>query len=142
MDAFHTVFDPEGNAKVIICSEEGTDETRGKVVFKVSSKVMKLFCEPWKAMLNSKSGFTEWIDGAITFHGDNAEVLSTPLRIAHLQFDEVPETICIDDLLEIAILTDKYQAKKMIRSFPSACAEPLVSGAVIDNSYHNFLWMA
>ncbi|EGP83044.1 uncharacterized protein MYCGRDRAFT_28401, partial [Zymoseptoria tritici IPO323] len=50
---------------------------------------------------------------------DDWSALELVLRIAHLQFDRISSAISLADLLQLSILTDKYQATGIVRPWVS-----------------------
>ena len=111
-----TLFDPQGDVKLLPSSSDGVQ------VFVVSSKTMTLVSDPWRAMLDPRGMFSEaQPQGSkeIPLPDDDPEPLSLLLHIAHLQFDKVPLQLEFEDLLAVAILTDKYQATQVVRPWLS-----------------------
>ncbi|KAH8820562.1 hypothetical protein F5884DRAFT_54420 [Xylogone sp. PMI_703] len=108
-------IDPKGDIRLLV-----TDDLGNSTILVASSKVMSLVCQPWRAMLGPDSQFREAQvknREAIPLPDDDARALERILYIAHLRFDKVPLKIEINDLVEIAILADKYDAGHMLRAW-------------------------
>lgn len=107
-------FDNHGDTRLLVTSPSGLH------VFIVSSKTMTLVCDAWRCMLSRDGGFKEAQpvdDGMreVSFPEDDAATLAILLNIAHLNFKSVPTTISLDRLWNLAVLTDKYGATKLVQ---------------------------
>jgi hypothetical protein len=49
--------------------------------------------------------------------GDDSSALSILLYIAHLHFDMLPTTLSLEQLLVLAVITNKYEATRAVRPF-------------------------
>lgn len=122
-------LDPTGDLKVLV------DIGYKKTLLIVSSQALCLASPVWRAMLNPKSGFQEAtsIDRTISFPDDDAHTFLLLLRICHLRFSEVPQTLNLNQLYKIAILCDKYDMVALIRPWLSKWQEPLLPRAGEDD---------
>ena len=122
-------LDPTGDLKIVI------DIDHEKTCVIVSSQALCLASPVWRAMLNPKSGFQEATsaDRTIYFLDDDVQTLLLLLRICHLRFSEVPQTLDLDQLFETAILCDKYDIVTLIRPWLSKWQEPLLPQAGEDD---------
>jgi hypothetical protein len=110
----------------------------------VSSKTMTLISDPWKAMLGPDGSFIEAQPGndkAIPLPEDDLQALTTLLHIAHLQFTKVPQHLEFEELLAIALLTDKYQATQIVAPWLKYWLESL-NETICKNGYEEWLWIA
>jgi len=60
----------------------------------------------------------EWAESKTTqveFPDDSWKPFHIVLKIAHLQFDELPNSLPFEDLQQLATLTDKYNLAKAVR---------------------------
>ena len=84
--------------------------------FTVSSAVMRLASPVWKTMLDPRGHFKESSsNGEVHFVEDNPAALLLILRIAHLQFRKVPESLDFHELVDLAIVCDKYDTAGLVR---------------------------
>ena len=107
-----THFDPDGDLKILA----GTEKDRE--IFIVSSKAMSLACKPWKAMVGPDSKFIEGTssaDAAVPLPDDDIIALKILLNVAHLRFSLVPDFLSFEDLLQVAIICDKYDAAELVQ---------------------------
>ncbi|KJX93774.1 hypothetical protein TI39_contig4258g00010 [Zymoseptoria brevis] len=105
-------IDPAGDA--IIVAKDGD----GARTFIISSKAFSLVSEPWSAMVKYRTTMgppatTQRME--FTLEDDDVSALELLLRIAHLQFRAVSPLIDLRGLLELSVLTDKYQATEVVR---------------------------
>lgn len=110
----------------------------------VSSKTMSLISDPWKAMLGPDGAFSEAQpekDKVIPLPEDNLEALTILLHIAHLKFNKVPRHIEFEELVNLAVLTDKYQATQIVSPWLKDWLEPL-NKTVGKDGYEDWLWIA
>ena len=106
-----TICDPDGDRQ-IIAGPDGSQE-----IFTVSSYAMSLACKPWKAMLGKGSRFVEASISQTTpipFPEDNVEALAVLLNACHLEFTRVPVVIELEQLYNLAVICDKYDASKLV----------------------------
>jgi hypothetical protein len=102
-----------GDRKLIVGQKED-----GQRIYKVSSVAMSMASPVWKAMFNPTSGFLESNpDVPVEFPEDDPDALLILLRIAHLQFHEIPKAISFKWLTELAILCDKYDSVRLLQPF-------------------------
>jgi len=69
------------------------------------------------AMLRKGGPFAENSAQGVTLPDDSAGVMLIILRIAHLQFDQVPKHIGWESLVSIMVLVDKYDMLKIVQPF-------------------------
>lgn len=102
-----------GDRKLIVGQKED-----GQRIYQVSSVAMSMASPVWKAMFNPTSGFLESNpDVPVEFPEDDPDALLILLRIAHLQFHEIPKSISFSWLTELAILCDKYDSVRLLQPF-------------------------
>ncbi len=113
------------------CSSERKKRLRGSDVplvyqetFVVSSAVMRIASPVWKTMFDPQGHFMDsqrsFTHGEMDFPEDNADALLCVLRIAHLQFRRIPETLDYAELLNLAIICDKYDTVAIVRPVSSS----------------------
>lgn len=83
----------------------------------VSSNAMCLASPVWRAMLDPKGHFKEAKEREIEFPEDDLEALLIVLRIAHLQFRQLPESVTFQGLVKLAVVCDKYDTVGAIRKW-------------------------
>jgi hypothetical protein len=87
----------------------GTDGVR----FKISSHAMWMSSPVWKAMLTGP--FKESKAMEIPFPEDSPEALLNILKIAHTKFNTLPKLMNRQQLVDLAVLCDKYDLVSVIR---------------------------
>ena len=99
--------------------------------FLVSSAVMRIASPVWRTMFDPQGHFMEsqrsLIHGEIDFPEDDPDALLCVLRIAHLQFRKLPKTLDYAQLLNLAIICDKYDTVAIIRPVSSSLTRDSVS---------------
>ena len=96
-------LDPSGDLRLLV--RDFDDEWRTLVV---SSSAMCLASPVWRAMLNPNSHFKEAERQEVEFPDDDLDALLIVLRVAHLKFRELPESVSFDGLVNLAVISDKY----------------------------------
>ncbi|QDS73114.1 hypothetical protein FKW77_001026 [Venturia effusa] len=94
--------------------------------FRVSRDTMCMASPVWSAMLSRDGQFCEAARKEVTFADDDPDALLLILQIAHLQFQEAYEVMELEELLEVAILCDKYDTVAMVRPFIPRWVEPFL----------------
>ena len=108
-------IDAAGDLKLLV--QHGEDW----VAFQVSSKAMSLASPVWRAMLDPNGPFKESQSGhnEITLPDDDSKALLILLLAAHLRFQDVPEELSFEHLLEVCVLCDKYDCITLVRPWIS-----------------------
>jgi hypothetical protein len=102
-----------GDRTIIVGQKED-----GQRIYKVSSIAMSMASPIWKAMFNPTSGFLESNpDVPVEFPEDDPDALLILLKIAHLQFHQIPKSISFSWLTELAVLCDKYDSVRLLQPF-------------------------
>lgn len=108
------------------CSRERKKRLKGpdlpvvyQKTFVVSSAVMRIASPVWRVMFDPQGPFMDTqrclTHGEMDLAEDDADALLYVLRIAHLQFRRIPETLDFIDLLNVAIICDKYDTVSIVR---------------------------
>ena len=105
------ILDPTGDLVLVIGSEADIQRVR------VSRNAMTLASHPWSIMLHRNGNFREASAGTVSFPDDNVDAFKILLQIAHLRFHEIPFSLEYDELLDIAILCDKYDTGRLCLPF-------------------------
>lgn len=108
-----TVFlDPWGDLKIAAADR---DKRRRTLV--VSSSVMRLASPIWRIMFDPQGSFREIRGSAeeVEFPDDDADALLILLRIVHLGWRLVPESVSSETLVDLARLCDKYDMIRFVR---------------------------
>lgn len=108
-DGSNISFDPNGDRCLIV----GTGDNQKR--FRVSSNAMCLASPVWKAMFTG--GWKETTTEEISFPEADPNALSIALRIAHLQFKDLPSSVNFKELLRLAGICDEYDLVKIVRPF-------------------------
>ena len=92
--------------------------------FIVSSAVMRIASPVWRTMFDPQGHFMEsqrsLTHGEMDFPEDDPDALLCVLRIAHLQFRKIPETLNYAELLNLASICDKYDTVAIVRPVSSS----------------------
>ena len=92
--------------------------------FVVSSAVMRIASPVWRTMFDPQGHFMESQRSSthreMDFPEDDPNALLCVLRIAHLQFRKIPETLNYAELLNLAIICDKYDTVAIVRPVSSS----------------------
>jgi hypothetical protein len=127
-----------GGDRIIIVGEK---ENRQRL-YKVSSIVMSMASPIWKVMFDPARGFRESNpDVLVEFPEDDPDMLLILLRIAHLQFHDVPKSISFDWLVEIAVLCDKYDCVGLVHPYIESWMDPWIDHC-LEPSYERWLFIA
>lgn len=107
----HITLDPLGDLLLLV------GEGENQMTFLVSTKAMRLASSVWRIMLRPLGQFKEARpeNGQVLFPDDDAQALQIVLSIAHLEFHSIPETLSFTQLLNLAIICDKYDTARLIR---------------------------
>ena len=110
-------LDPRGDRSLIVGN--GTNQKR----FLVSSHAMRFASPVWRAMLTGP--YEEGTAEEISFPSDDPDALLVMLRIAHLQFKDVPSLLEFKELVNVAAACDKYEMVSISRPFSKKWIEHL-----------------
>jgi BTB/POZ domain len=110
-------FDSYGDYILII----GDGETQKR--FLVSSNAMRLASPVWKAMITGP--YEEATAKEISFPEGKPEAFLIVLRIAHLQFEDLPSSLDFQELVNLAIICEEYDLVRIVRPFLKRWIEPL-----------------
>jgi hypothetical protein len=127
-------FDDRGDKRLLV------DTT----ILVVSSKTMSLVSDPFKAMLSPDGAFGEAKSGnndPIPLPEDDLNALTILLWIAHLHFNKVPVHLEFPELVAVTVLTDKYQATRVVSPWLSGWVKDL-RHTVCKDGYEEWLWIA
>ncbi|KAI9770476.1 MAG: hypothetical protein M1839_003191 [Geoglossum umbratile] len=99
--------------------------------FIVSSVAMSLASPVWNKIMNPPFGEPAHLaEKPISFLEDNASALLILLRIAHLQFREVPLELDYTNLFNISVLCDKYDCLDIIQPWVGTWLEGMEAFAM------------
>lgn len=109
---------PSRDIRISVSCRDECGKGDARKAFVVSSAVMCLASPIWSKIFSPAGQFLEAAPcygiREVRFGGDNAKALLLILRIIHLQFREVPEEIRFNDLLNVAVLCDKYDMAEIV----------------------------
>ncbi|KAI9764503.1 MAG: hypothetical protein M1839_005892 [Geoglossum umbratile] len=110
--------------------------------FIVSSTAMSFASPVWKKIMNPPFGEpANLAKKPISFLDDNAEALLILLRIAHLQFREVPFKLDYTNLFNISVLCDKYDCSNIIQPWVGTWLEG-IQALAMTSGYEGSLFIA
>ena len=108
---FTTIYlDSSGDLRLLV--QDSDDEPRTLIV---SSSAMCLASPVWRAMLDPKSHFKEAEKQEVEFPDDDLDALLIILRVAHLKFRELPNSLSFKELVNLAVVCDKFDAVGVVR---------------------------
>jgi hypothetical protein len=82
--------------------------------FRINKGPFRSACDAWATMLNGKWSESDMPE--IRFPDDSPFAFKIVLRIAHWQFDMLPESMSQEELVEVARLSDKYDLQRLFRA--------------------------
>jgi hypothetical protein len=114
----------------------------GRRLYKVSSLAMSMASPIWKAMFDPTSGFRESNpDTMVEFPEDDPDIMLIVLRIIHFKFDDLPQSISFDWLVELAVFCDKYDTVSIVRPFIANWTAPWTKFC-LQPGYEHWLFVA
>ena len=103
-----TILDPSGDLRLHTETQD----------FIVSSKAMCLASPVWRAMLDPQGPWARQGSDTYNLLEDDPHAMLIILRIAHLQFSELPDVLVVyEHILQLAVLCDKYGSVLILDSF-------------------------
>lgn len=103
------ILDPAGDRLLVVNKDEKQQ------TFRVSSKAMCLASPVWRAMLDPSGPWKEAQDGShVNFPEDDPNTLHIVLDIVHFHFHRIPKSLTYEQLLDLAILCDKYDTARLV----------------------------
>lgn len=115
-----------------------TDATKSYIV---SSTVMSFASPVWKVLFDPQGQFMEATAKEAYLLDDDPDMLLVLLRISHLQFHELPTGLSFTQLLNMAILCDKYDTVRIVRPWIRQWQKPLEHLA-LTSGYEEWLFIA
>ncbi|KAF2689690.1 hypothetical protein K458DRAFT_462793, partial [Lentithecium fluviatile CBS 122367] len=91
------------------------DRRDGLEAFRASKTSLRMGSEPFSAMLFG--GFAESNNTEIYLEDDNPQAFLIVLQICYHKYEELPVTLSQSQLLELAVLSDKYDLTTIISPF-------------------------
>ncbi|KAI4657937.1 uncharacterized protein J4E78_006326 [Alternaria triticimaculans] len=86
----------------------------GQKAYQVNKGVFRHASKAWDAMMSGNWAESDMSE--IAFPEDSAYAFHIVLRIAHWQLQELPETLSQQELVQIAILSDKYDLERLLHA--------------------------
>lgn len=103
------ILDPAGDRFLVV------NKGQSQQTFRVSSKAMCLASPVWRAMMDPSGPWKEAQDGAhVEFPEDDPDTLHIILNIVHFHFHRIPSSLTYEQLLDLAILCDKYDTARLL----------------------------
>jgi hypothetical protein len=103
----------------------GTQEV-GQLEVTISSDVLSIASPVWSVLCRGGAGgsFRESIEQKAEFPEDDPDMLLLLLRIAHLDFRNVPPEMDSDQIYELSILCNKYDCTMLVKPWIRSWMEP------------------
>lgn len=105
-----TTIDPHYDLTLIVGSP---NHEHGQMAFRVNRGSMRNVSDVWTKMLTGD--WTELRQSEIEMPEDSWKALLLVLRMAHFQSARLPDRLSAEDLLSLAVLTDKYNLGMVVR---------------------------
>jgi hypothetical protein len=86
---------------------------KGQKAFRVSKASFRNVSIVWTKMMSGHWAESE--QSEISFPDDSCEAFLIVLRIAHFQLTQLPDKLSREELVDIALLADKYQVENAVR---------------------------
>ncbi|KAK8173107.1 hypothetical protein BKA80DRAFT_264620 [Phyllosticta citrichinensis] len=106
---------------------------------------MSLACHAWNSMLNGhfkeSQPATSDKQREVALPDDNPDALKILLNISHLRFDLIPSILWYHVFLDVTVLTDKYDATRLIRPWASSWISG-VQHLALKLGHEEWLWIA
>ena len=130
----------------IIVEWSGTEAPfHHRKTFHVANAAMCLASPVWDKMLAPGGSFKEGKNGhhdtAVNFHDDDPGALHILLNIAHLRFKDIPAELTFEELLQISMLSDKYDMVQLLGPWVSDWVRALKSRA-FEVGFEEWLFIA
>ena len=111
--------------------------------FVVSSSAMILACKPWERMLSGPFGEGRPEHPRILdFTEDNYGALEILMNVIHLRFNEVPRTLELTSLADLAILTDRYDLTALVAPWIAGWVQHLYASINEEGTEVEWLWIS
>ncbi|KAF2131042.1 hypothetical protein P153DRAFT_430299 [Dothidotthia symphoricarpi CBS 119687] len=89
------------------------DHPNGQMAFRINKGSLRNATKVWAKMLSG-----DWAESdmsEIPFTDDSCFAFQIVLQIAHLQFHELPTSLTLQKLMDVATLADKYELARILR---------------------------
>lgn len=124
------IIDPDGDLQLSVgitgCFERPTVFVCCSKTLSRASKVWKtMLYGPWKESRDASGNQGEWV---VELPDDKPKPMATMLNIMHSRFENLPvigAQSTLEELYELAVLSDKYDLAKMLRPWASSWLQPL-----------------
>jgi hypothetical protein len=112
-----------------------------KLSVTASRTVLTILSPVFKAMLAGGFREAEATISKIPLPDDDPDALLLLLQIAHLKFKDLPNTLSFQNLYQLAVVCDKYDAVGPIRPFWDKYGAPFLSN-IEEAGYEEWLFIA
>jgi len=103
-------IDPMYDLTLIVGNPE---HSKGQKAFQVNKGSFRSVSAVWAKMMNGN--WAESRQSEICLPDDSCDSLYIVLQIAHFQISKLPEKLSREELVDLAVLTDKYQLSTAVR---------------------------
>ena len=111
--------------------------------FLASSTAMILACRPWQCLLAGWAAEGQPGNPKILDYTENdCAALEIVMNIIHLRFSKLPQAMELDDLFNLAILTDKYFLTATVSPWSQGWVERLSTTIEEDGKEIQWLWIS
>jgi hypothetical protein len=120
-DSHQMEDEPKDNESTVILHDLGDSIVliigNKKSRLQVSRGILSILSPVFKAMLNGKFREAAPTTTEISLPDDDPEAMRVMLLIAHLKFKDLPETLLLHELFEVAVVCDKYDMADVFKPF-------------------------
>jgi hypothetical protein len=139
MDSSPVIFDPRGSLHLKV-----GDEDQQKC-FLVCPHTMARACSAWEKMLfgrwaeSKQASSTNNAIWEVIFPEDNPISVELILNIIHGRYNKVPESLSVQELFNLTVLTDKYDLTSQLRPWAAAWFKAVENAHGVD---YMLLWIS
>jgi hypothetical protein len=137
------IFDADGDLRLIVGNElDSTEQCEFIVCSRTLSRATSVFKAmlygPFKEAKRTTTAKSEWV---VELPEDKATPLKLLFHIIHAKFEQVPQTLTLFELYEIAVMSNKYDMTRILRPWAKNWFEPHAKSYKADDR-ELLLWVA
>ncbi|OCK85711.1 hypothetical protein K432DRAFT_377360 [Lepidopterella palustris CBS 459.81] len=119
------ILDDQGDLALLVGLSDPSNPSSGySQRILVSTNILRLASPVWKSMFRASGRYIESDLHSVSLPDDSPTALLIVLRIAHMRYKEVPDELSFNELVELAVVCDKYDTVHVVRPFLPRWAGP------------------